>query len=215
MRLPSGDTCGEPMALAALWEHNGENQLALVTTESNRLLAPLGARMPAILKAGDENLWLDEAILNPRVLARVLKPFPLRDLEIVPTTPDARGFAALRPAPDARQALSWLHGADFRPDKPRFAPLRRAVRRDHANGGQVFFRTRSFTLDDATRWHPVVDVEEGRVYCDCPDFHFRHAPHEPDVWTPQWWCKHVARAVENCRRHGELPQRPVALSEAI
>jgi len=68
----------------------------------------------------------------------------------------------------------------------------------------VFFKTHSFTQRDDTWWHPVVDLESGGVFCDCPDFRYRHAPHEPDVTMPQHWCKHLARAVDNCRRHGEL-----------
>jgi hypothetical protein len=91
----------------------------------------------------------------------------------------AKGRASLEAAPDAREALAEIYGARFQMEKPKFEPRKRLVRRDHEAGGHVFFRTRSFTRDDATRWHPVVDVETGRVFCDCPDFHYRH-----DFTTP-------------------------------
>ena len=83
--------------------------------------------------------------------------------------------------------------------------MRRQIRRDWRSAdGQVFFKMRSLTRDDDTRWHPVVDTGDGRVFCDCPDFHYRHARFRPDVWMPQHWCKHVERAVDNCVKHGDL-----------
>lgn len=199
---------GEPLFLAAIWEMDDEeDRLALVTVEANRLVEPLGARMPAILRGDAVQLWLDGAGQNERVLTQSLQTAPSNFLSVAATDGEASGFESLENAPDARDLLALTYGGSFRAEKPRFAPRRRKVRRDHAGAGQVFFRTRSFTRDDATRWHPVVDIEGGQVFCDCPDFRYRHAHHEPDVWTPQWWCKHLARAIENCRRHEELPAR--------
>ncbi|HEX8465247.1 MAG TPA: SOS response-associated peptidase [Abditibacterium sp.] len=204
---------GEPLWLAAIWdegEAGAEDRLALVSVESNRLVEPLGARMPAILRGDAARMWLNSSLRAEKPLLKSLGTVPSRFLTVAATDPFAIGFSSLDAAPNSRELLSLTYGGSFRLDKPRFAPRKRLVRRDHAASGQVFFRTRSFTRDDATRWHPVVDVESGHVFCDCPDFRYRHAHNEPDVWTPNWWCKHVARAVENCRRHGELPQRIAA-----
>lgn len=207
----------EPFYLAAIYDivvnefAREEKRLALGSVEANRLLEPFGARMPALLRASDVDTWLERGVTNEKTLLRLLKTPPARDLTISATDKAARGWASLRESDDSREALAWVFGQKFRGDKPRFAPRKRLVMREHEAGDYVFFRTRSFTRDDATQWHPVVDLEGGHVFCDCPDFRYRHAHHEPDVWTPHWWCKHVARAVANCRRHGQLPSRQLDL----
>ena len=209
------DKSGAPLYVAALWneaDNRGAGELALVTVESNRLVEPLGARMPAILRGDEIGVWLEPGIVSERPLQRVLHALPARDLRVRATdnaanSADASGADIVREAADAREVLTQIYGADFSPDKPKFTHKRRHVLRESEAGGHVFFKTRSFTRDDATVWHPTVDVEEGFVHCDCPDFRYRHAMHDPDVSTPQWWCKHLARAVANCKRHGELAAR--------
>ena len=204
------DKSGAPLYVAALWqeaENRGAGELAIVTVESNRLIEPLGARMPAILRGDEVNVWLEPGIVSERPLQRILRTLPARDLRVRATDAAATGAESLREAGDARAAITEIYGAEFAPEKPKFAHKRRHVLRESEAGGHIFFKTRSFTRDDATVWHPVVDVEEGYVHCDCPDFRYRHAAHEPDVSTPQWWCKHLARAVANCKRHGELVAR--------
>lgn len=199
---------GEPLYVAAVWEVGEEEpRLALVSTEANRLVEPLGARMPAILRGDAINIWLNDSITDQRTLLRALQTAPSNFFRVVAADLHAVGWRSLDEAPDAREWMTMVYGGEFRPEKPRFGARKRLVRRDHLAGGQLFFRTRSFTRDDATRWHPIVDIENGSVFCDCPDFRYRHAHHEPDVWTPQWWCKHLSRAVANCRSHGELPVR--------
>ena len=206
----------EPLFVAAIWDEvrneRGalEKRLAMVSVESNRLLEPFGTRMPAILKGADCDLWLESNVVGSKPLLRALKTPPAREFVICATEIEAQGWESLREAKDGRDALNWVYGAHFSPEKPRFPTKRRQVLRDHEAGGHLFFRTRSFTRDDATRWHPVIDLEAGHVFCDCPDFRYRHAHFEPDIWTPQWWCKHIARAVGNCRRHGELPAKPLS-----
>ena len=220
---------GAPLYIAALWhqaQNRGAGELAMVTVQSNRLIEPLGARMPAILRGDEVGVWLEPSIVSERPLQRVLQTLPARDLRVRATVPDATvpdatvpdatvpdatvfstmGADSLREADDgdARAVITQVYGAEFKPDNPKFAHKRRHVLRENEAGGHVFFRTRSFTRDDATVWHPVVDIEQGYVHCDCPDFRYRHAIHEPDVSTPQWWCKHLARAVANCQRRGEL-----------
>jgi len=200
---------GEPLFIAAVWEeaNDGERRLALVSVESNRLTEPFGARMPAVLRLADARTWLERGVVDSKALARLLRTPSARELLVTPTDPLARGRAAIEPAPDARDALALVYGTHFKAEKPKFPARRRLVLRDHEVGGHVFFRTRSFSRDDATRWHPIVDIECGHVFCDCPDFRYRHERHDPDIWTPHWWCKHVRRAVENLKRHGELPPR--------
>jgi putative SOS response-associated peptidase YedK len=199
---------GEPLYLAAIWDDSDvEDRLALVSVEANRLVEPLGARMPAVLRGDAVDLWLDEEIVNSRVLLKALQTPPSRFLSVTATDAQTQNWKSLEDAPQARDWMAMVYGGGFHIEKPCFAPRKRLVQRDHLAGGQVFFRTRSFTRDDATRWHPVVDIESGHVFCDCPDFRYRHAHHEPDVWTPHWWCKHVSRAVANCKRHGDLPLR--------
>lgn len=201
---------GVPLYIAALWEEtsDGERRLAIVSVEANRLTEPFSDRMPALLRPADAGLWLERGVVEPKPLLRALRTPAARELLVVPTSARAYGRAGLEPAPDARDALALVYGADFRADKPKFPSRRRLVLRDHEIAGHVYFKTRSFTRDDATRWHPIVDVECGHVHCDCPDFRYRHEHQDPDIWTPQWWCKHVRRAVENLKRHGQLPQRP-------
>ncbi len=187
---------GSPLHIAALWEEaeGGERRLALVSVESNRLTDPFGARMPALLRPADAQLWLERGVVEPKPLLRALRTPSARELLVVPTDPNANGLSGTEVADDARDALAGVYGSDFRPEKPTFPSRRRQVMRDHEIGGHVFFKTRSFTRDDATRWHPIVDVECGHVFCDCPDFR---------------------RAVENLKRRGELPARPAPAEELV
>lgn len=89
-RTPEGDarkqayavalSSGEAMALAGLWEAwRGPDgaivrSFTIVTTEANRKLAPLHARMPVVLAPGSWPLWLGEtASADP---ASLLRPAP-------------------------------------------------------------------------------------------------------------------------------------------
>lgn len=205
---------GKYFALAGVWDEwiTAEGwplrTVALITTEANRLLAPLGQRMPAVLRKEDEEMWLDPAQKYLRELRKLLQPAPVKEIEVSAVTARAnfQNFderAAVQALPNSPQILEGL-GIDWENRKV-LPPRKRLVRREHASpDGQVFFKTRSFTSDEYLSWHPVVDVADGQVFCDCPDFRFRHAPHSPRLATPQHWCKHIDRAVENCRRHGEI-----------
>ena len=167
--------------------------------------------MPVILRPQDEAAWLDPQLRNPLELQRLLRPYP--DNKLVAcrvsqrvNSPHFDDPECVEPVQAPADTFTWLHEDIHNVGRRKSRnPKRRCVRRDHVGpGGQIFFNTKSFSHDDGTRWHPVVDIETGPVYCDCPDFHFRHAKHDPDVLTPQHWCKHVARAVQNCKRHNEL-----------
>lgn len=205
---------GKYFAFAGIWDEwitvDGYplRTVALITTEPNRLLAPLGQRMPAVLRPEDEELWLDPTQKNPRELQKLLQPTPVGLMEVHAVTARAnfQNFdepSAVVPLPDSAKILQSL-GIDS-PQRKVLPPRKRLVRREYSSpDGQVFFKTRSFSRDEYLFWHPVVDITDGYVFCDCPDFRFRHAPHSPRLATPQHWCKHIDRAVENCRRHGEI-----------
>lgn len=203
-------------ALAGLWEEwrgaDGSivRTVAVVTTPANRLLAPLTQRMSAILCEGDWQNWLDPQTGIERAL-RLLRPWPEKRMQVWPvarqrsdmTLSDAARIAPVEDADVRLQELRHQRPACER--AARLYPLQRHLRREGVGpDGQVFFRTRSWTQNDGSRWHPVIDTHAGPVFCDCPDFRFRHAWREPDLTTPQFWCKHIGRAVRNCQRHGEI-----------
>jgi putative SOS response-associated peptidase YedK len=183
--------------------------VALITTEANRRLAPLHQRMPAILRMQDESDWLDPAHQNADELQRLLQPAPAKSLSIYAVSPRVQfenfnHSEAVQPLKNSEEILREL-GIAAPKKRGRYAPRKRALRREYSTpDGQVFFKTRSFSRDEYISWHPVVDTSDGHVFCDCPDFRFRHAAHEPRLATPQHWCKHINRAVRNCRRHGEI-----------
>ena len=208
---------GELLGFAGLWEEwqrpDGSRlrSCAIITTAANQLIDPVCTRMPVILRPSDEAAWLDPNARNVPQLLRLLRPYPAEEMEawMVSQRVNSPFFddpQCIEPVQDSQQTLSWIfQGTESGKRVSRLFLKRRCVRRDYVSpAGQVFFQTKSFTRDDGTRWHPIVDVEAGPVFCDCPDFQFRHARHEPDVLTPQFWCKHVARAVQNCKRHGEI-----------
>jgi hypothetical protein len=85
--------------------------------------------------------------------------------------------------------------------------VRRCVRRQEAAPGVVIFAAKSFTDagDNSDKYHPVIDLESREVRCDCAHFQYRLAWRRPTVASdPAHWCKHLLRAVHNCRRAGEL-----------
>jgi putative SOS response-associated peptidase YedK len=72
----------KPLALAGLWEEwtapdTGEvvRTCALITTGPNALMEPIHDRMPVILPAGAQELWLRPDALEPSVLQPLLVPF--------------------------------------------------------------------------------------------------------------------------------------------
>ncbi len=202
---------GRMWSLAGLWdEWTDENErvrrtCALVSTAPNARLERLGVRMPAILDENAARVWLDGREHGGKYLQTLASTISSRELDIsVVASPRWReqdDESLLEAVPDSDEIIQRLGLARER----KVPQMRRQLRRDwHSPDGQVFFKMRSLTRDDDTRWHPVVDTGDGRVFCDCPDFHYRHARFRPDVWMPQHWCKHVERAVNNCVKHGDL-----------
>jgi len=72
----------EVFAFAGLWERWAPPDrdpiltCTIVTVEANDFMRPIHARMPAILPASDEALWLDPAQKDPAALLPLLKPYP-------------------------------------------------------------------------------------------------------------------------------------------
>ena len=73
---------GELLAFAGLWEHwqprgrpEALHSFTIITTEANAWMAPVHARMPAILDAAGVNAWLDPATA-PEALQGLLAPAP-------------------------------------------------------------------------------------------------------------------------------------------
>ncbi len=72
---------GAPFAFAGLWEvwRHGDGFLetcTIITTEPNRLLAPIHNRMPVILSPEHYALWLAPALHDDRALTALLQPYP-------------------------------------------------------------------------------------------------------------------------------------------
>ena len=79
---------GEPMAFAGLWESwqspEGERILscAILTTAANSFVEPVHNRMPVILSAETEPLWLDPLTETPDTLEPLLIPAPPDSLDV-------------------------------------------------------------------------------------------------------------------------------------
>ncbi len=79
---------GEPMAFAGLWETwrspKGETirSCAILTTAANEFMAQVHHRMPVILSAETEPLWLDPLTETPDTLAPLILPAPPELLDI-------------------------------------------------------------------------------------------------------------------------------------
>ena len=79
---------GEPMAFAGLWENwqspGGEwiRSCAILTTAANSLVEPVHHRMPVILSAETEPLWLDPLTDTPDTLQPLLLPAPPELLDV-------------------------------------------------------------------------------------------------------------------------------------
>ncbi|MBI4312517.1 MAG: SOS response-associated peptidase [Chloroflexi bacterium] len=79
---------GEPFALAGIWEVWKDpatglwvRSCAIITTEPNELMAPIHNRMPVILPAEGEALWLSATGSDIAALSAFLKPYPSERME--------------------------------------------------------------------------------------------------------------------------------------
>ena len=84
---------GAPMAFAGLWEtwHSPDGELvrscSILTTAANEIMEPIHHRMPVILSAETEPLWLDPLTEAPDVLEPLLLPAPPELLEVREVSP--------------------------------------------------------------------------------------------------------------------------------
>jgi putative SOS response-associated peptidase YedK len=65
---------------------DGYGTCAIVTTRANRLIAPFGGRMPAILAPEDEARWLDPKQRDPRAAMALLRPYPPEAMTLAPAS---------------------------------------------------------------------------------------------------------------------------------
>ena len=83
---------GALFSFAGLWETwndpKGETveTCTILTTEANELMRPLHDRMPVILDAGGEALWLDQTA-TADALRSLFMPFPADQMEALPVNP--------------------------------------------------------------------------------------------------------------------------------
>ena len=75
--MRSGGTIRVRGALGRVARPGGQPRpsCTIITTAANDLLAPIHDRMPVVLPAGLEELWLDRSVDDPDVLASVLSPY--------------------------------------------------------------------------------------------------------------------------------------------
>ena len=76
----------KPFCFAGLWERwsKGEKPVetcTILTTDANKLMAPLHDRMPVIIAPEDYDLWLDVAVQEPERLQPLLRPYPEAEME--------------------------------------------------------------------------------------------------------------------------------------
>jgi putative SOS response-associated peptidase YedK len=91
---------GRPLAFAGLWEawrpDDGAPWLVtcvIVTTDANRLMAPVHDRMPAILTPERLGTWLDPGLDDPAVAGALLEPAPEGLLECWPVSTEVNNPA--------------------------------------------------------------------------------------------------------------------------
>jgi putative SOS response-associated peptidase YedK len=82
----------EPFAFAGIWEENEDSDgeriqtFAIITTESNSLVAEVHNRMPVLLQPDDERVWLGEDTKPERALS-VLRPYPAKLMQMYEVSP--------------------------------------------------------------------------------------------------------------------------------
>jgi putative SOS response-associated peptidase YedK len=74
-----------PFGLAGLWERweKGDEPVescTILTTDANELMQPIHERMPVILSPDQYETWLDPQCQEPGELAKLLRPFPAKDM---------------------------------------------------------------------------------------------------------------------------------------
>lgn len=84
---------GSPIFFAGLWEHwkspegAAVESCTILTTSSNKLIAPLHDRMPVIFHPQAFQLWLDRETTDPEKLKALYHPYPDNLMEMWPVSP--------------------------------------------------------------------------------------------------------------------------------
>ena len=79
-----------------------------MTTRPNELLDKIHTRMPVIVRPEHYELWMDQDVKDPAVLAPVYEPFPAEEMRAWPVsprvnTPKNNDATLLEPVPPARE----------------------------------------------------------------------------------------------------------------
>ena len=74
-----------PFGLAGLWERwdkGGEpvESCTILTTDANELMQPIHGRMPVVVPPEPYGLWLDPRCQDTTMLAKLLRPYPAKDM---------------------------------------------------------------------------------------------------------------------------------------
>jgi len=105
---------GEPLACAGIWSMGQEGQrrpwsrCAILTTEANRLVAPIHNRMPVLLPPDDEATWLNPEA-TPAQAQACLKPFPVHVRRLAAVSPKVN--APTHNSPELLQRVETPAGA--------------------------------------------------------------------------------------------------------
>ena len=84
---------GSPMVFAGLWEtwKSAEGEVmescTILTTASNRLVAPLHERMPVVLSPDEYRTWLERTTTDPTSLKKMFQPYPADLMEMWQVSP--------------------------------------------------------------------------------------------------------------------------------
>ncbi len=95
---------GEPMAFAGLWESwqspdgGWIRSCVILTTSANSLVEPVHNRMPVILSAETEPLWVDPLTETPATLEPLLLPAPPELLDVWEVSPAVNSVRNDNPA---------------------------------------------------------------------------------------------------------------------
>lgn len=79
---------GKPFGFAGLYNYWSSPEgksictCTIITSDSNELIRPVHDRMPVIIQADKEDLWLDPKVSDQGTLLELLKPCPSEDLEM-------------------------------------------------------------------------------------------------------------------------------------
>ena len=90
-----------------IWLDAQKNEIktfTIITTTANSFLTPIHDRMPVILDANNENIWLNNAIKDIPQLLPLLKPYPDETMEMYPVSP-----AVNNPKTDSPELIQPIH----------------------------------------------------------------------------------------------------------